>query len=366
MPRLLILITAVLVTIPMLALDTGDLILATSEKLIEMKVQVARTPEEWQNGLKGLPDPGDENGLLLLYPREKVTAFSTHSIPFPIDIILINKYSRVIHTIRNVLSEKYVARTYPILAALELSGGFCDKHGIRVGDYIQFNGESIKARQEPGDREQEIELAATKLRKNIEIHPNDPEVYEELAEFYLGAGNGEKAETLFLSLLKKGETAPRLNGLGMTQARLGRLDDAISHFLHAIEIDPLFHRSYRNLIQIYSRKNQPTNALTLLEKAAKLHPNFIEIQVDLASLLLRMNEIDEAGKVVSELLDTQPENPDAVHLSGDIHLRQGQFTEAAENYLQYLKIRPYDPHAAELRAFITVHLIRKEQLKHEK
>lgn len=55
--------------------------------------------------------------------------------------------------------------------------------------------------------------------------------------------------------------------------------------------------------------------------------------------------------------DEEKKAPELIRLVGDIRLRKGEYKEAAGSFLKYLKARPYDAHAAELRVFIMVHMI---------
>ena len=79
------------------------------------------------------------------------------------------------------------------------------------------------------------------------------------------------------SLLKK-ETKHTFNELGIKLRRKGMIEEAISNYLKAIEIDPKDEVLYHNLAGAYYKQGDPEKAIAQLKLALKLKPDFKEAQ----------------------------------------------------------------------------------------
>lgn len=64
--------------------------------------------------------------------------------PLPLDIIFINAGHTIVSIARNAtpFSEKPLASGSPAQFVLEVNGGFCQRHGVTVGDQVEFAGVS--------------------------------------------------------------------------------------------------------------------------------------------------------------------------------------------------------------------------------
>ena len=103
---------------------------------VKVKAEVVSSPEKLFLGLgqrQGLPEG---RGLLFIMPAREVQIFCMRDMHFPIDIIWIVD-SRVAGIAKNVspLDQQALCRSpEPVNYVLEVPGGFCDRHGVKVGD----------------------------------------------------------------------------------------------------------------------------------------------------------------------------------------------------------------------------------------
>ncbi len=365
MVRFILSVMLILASAGSSAIETGKLILASPEQITALDTAVARTPEEWRDGFKEFEAFSEENGFLMIFPGERVFVFSTHGNKRSPDIILINKYSRVIQIFQDAKPDRYYASPQPILGAVNVTSGFCERHGIRIGTGVQLNAASLKPRESRDDFSEEIVFASAKLRDNIESHPDDPDQYEALAEFYLAGEMSEDAEEIFRDLLTRKETPYRLNSLGRILAGQRKYDEAVQCFRRAFKLDSGYEISYRNAVQVLSIQGNIDGAIEFLRAAIEMHPENMNLQLDLARIYIGQNDFKRAGEMSINLNKSHGSDPEVLKLQGDLYVRDGQFRLAAQSYLGYLKLRPYDPRAAEYRAFVTVHMIRKLQLDGE-
>lgn len=80
------------------------------------------------------------HGMLFLFPREEVQSFWMKNTPLPLDIIFINSAYEIVNIARNTIpfSERLLPSGRPAQFVLEVNGGFCQRHGIEVGDRVEL------------------------------------------------------------------------------------------------------------------------------------------------------------------------------------------------------------------------------------
>lgn len=110
----------------------GDPILVT--------VEVADTVEKRQLGLMYRRDLPELHGMLFIFPREELLSFWMKNTPLPLDILFINAKYTVVHIAQHTtpFSERPLPSGSPAQFVLEVNGGFCARHGVAVGDRVEF------------------------------------------------------------------------------------------------------------------------------------------------------------------------------------------------------------------------------------
>ena len=78
--------------------------------------------------------------MLFLFPREEPLSFWMKNTPLPLDIIFINAAHTIVSIAQNttLFSEKPLPSDSPAQFVLEVNGGFCQRHGVAVGDQVGF------------------------------------------------------------------------------------------------------------------------------------------------------------------------------------------------------------------------------------
>ena len=81
-------------------------------------------------------------GMLFLFPREELLSFWMKNTPLPLDIIFINTAHTIVSIAQNTVpfSETPLPSDRPTQFVLEVNGGICQRHGIAVGDRVEFPG----------------------------------------------------------------------------------------------------------------------------------------------------------------------------------------------------------------------------------
>lgn len=108
-----------------------------------IRVEVAQTSEELQQGLQYRDSMPKDQGMLFVFPENVQAMFWMKNTLFPIDIIWLDQSKKIVHIEKNVppcLQE--TCPTYgpsdPVLYVLEVNAGFTNANDIAVGDQATF------------------------------------------------------------------------------------------------------------------------------------------------------------------------------------------------------------------------------------
>jgi uncharacterized protein len=111
-------------------------------EVIRVSVEVADTAQKRSFGLMYRRDLPELHGMLFLFPDEEPVSFWMKNTPLPLDIIFINAGRAIVGIAQNTtpFSEKPLPSGSPAQFVLEVNGGFCQRHGVAVGDRVEFAG----------------------------------------------------------------------------------------------------------------------------------------------------------------------------------------------------------------------------------
>ena len=107
---------------------------------LQVHVEIADTEEKQQLGLMYRRELPELQGMLFLFPREAPLSFWMKNTPLPLDIIFINAAHTIVSIAQHTtpFSEKPLPSGSPAQFVLEVNGGFCQRHGVAVGDRVEF------------------------------------------------------------------------------------------------------------------------------------------------------------------------------------------------------------------------------------
>ncbi len=107
----------------------------------KLKVDLAVTPTEMRQGLSGRKELANNEGMLFVFPTETVPSFWMKDMRFAIDIIWLDKQSRVVGIEHNMQPDSYpqlFSPSQPIKYVLEVKAGWAKKHAIKLGDRAEL------------------------------------------------------------------------------------------------------------------------------------------------------------------------------------------------------------------------------------
>jgi tetratricopeptide (TPR) repeat protein len=120
---------------------------------------------------------------------------------------------------------------------------------------------------------------------------------------------------------------------GIELLRAGEVDDALVALLEAITEDPLNEYAHHFLGHAYFDKEAYPEALKCYVAALELAPDYAGAMIGAGQALRMMGEYDRALRMGHRVLQSRPEDPDALFLLGAIHFQRGE-NSAARKYLE--------------------------------
>ena len=110
-------------------------------KNITFNVEVAKTIEERRIGLMYRKKLLNNEGMLFIFPREKIIQLWMKNTYIPLDVIFISENKVIVDIKKNMekLSETIVKSKVKSRYALEFNAGLINKLDIRIGDKVLFN-----------------------------------------------------------------------------------------------------------------------------------------------------------------------------------------------------------------------------------
>ncbi len=110
-------------------------------KNITFNVEVARTLEKRNIGLMYRKKLLNNEGMLFIFPREKIIQLWMKNTYIPLDVIFISENRVIVDIKKNMekLSETIVKSKVKSRYALEFNAGIVDKLDIEIGDKVLFN-----------------------------------------------------------------------------------------------------------------------------------------------------------------------------------------------------------------------------------
>lgn len=107
-------------------------------------INVAKTPEELQQGLSGRNSLPTDQGMLFVFEEASSYGFWMKGMKFPLDIIFINN-DRIVSISKDVkpaeennTNPPVYTPTQPVTRVLEINGGLSDEYGFKIGDQVKF------------------------------------------------------------------------------------------------------------------------------------------------------------------------------------------------------------------------------------
>ncbi len=119
-----------------------------------------------------------------------------------------------------------------------------------------------------------------------------------------------------------------------------QIDEAITHYQKALELDPNFAQAYNNLGLVLAGRGQLGEAIAQYQKALEIQPDYAGAHNNLGVALAIRGQFDEAMPHFRKALEISPDLADAHNNLGIALASRGQIDEAMVHYRKALEAEP--------------------------
>lgn len=112
----------------------------TDMVITSMDIEIAESEYETQTGLMYRKSMEDTQGMLFIFPDERMHSFHMKNTQIPLDIIFIKADSTIASLQENARpnDESGLSSQVPVRYVLEVNAGLAEKWSLEVGDKIDF------------------------------------------------------------------------------------------------------------------------------------------------------------------------------------------------------------------------------------
>ena len=181
--------------------------------------------------------------------------------------------------------------------------------------------------------------AVVALERAVEADPKHAKSHNNLALASIDVGELEIAEAHYRESLAI-EPAPAVhNDLGYVLERQGLFEEAVEHYLKAIELDPESSAARTNYGGVLARAGDYVKAEEQFRAALEHDPKSRTFS-GLGFVLWKQGRGEEAVARLSEAIDADPKNAAAYDQLGTIQVEAGDLEAAATTYRRLVRARP--------------------------
>jgi len=126
---------------PQPKLPVGTVVLETAPREpLSLKVEVASTDAQRQMGMMFRETLGEDEGMLFVFPTERVNNFWMRNTLIPLDMLFIDSEWQVVGIVENATPLTDDPRGVGKMSqyVLEVTGGFAARHGLGVDTQVRF------------------------------------------------------------------------------------------------------------------------------------------------------------------------------------------------------------------------------------
>ena len=178
-------------------------------------------------------------------------------------------------------------------------------------------------------------------------YPNAVPLFQVLSGMAaLRAGEKDEAYLSVSSALESWKDEPRWHNLAATAAP--EPARAVSHLEQALELEPEYPGHYLTLGKVYLQHNQAQSAVNILEEGLSLTPEHTEIWLTLAGAYRMIGNLEQAYSCAERAAELAPEHLGAQKTAASLAYQQGNYRGAEKHLSVLIDLAPQDPEALSL------------------
>lgn len=131
------------------------------------------------------------------------------------------------------------------------------------------------------------------------------------------------------------------NFLGVCNAALGQVDQAIPRYQRALELAPNDAEIHANLGDALNAVNHPEEAAACFRQAIELNPDIARCHNNLGSALVKLGDLPGAARCYARAVEVDPGMVDAHNNLGLALIKLGEIEEGEKSCRQAIKLNPH-------------------------
>ena len=172
------------------------------------------------------------------------------------------------------------------------------------------------------------------------------EAHSNLGNALIGQGQLDEAISAYRRAIQlQPKHAVAHNNLGFALAEQGQIDGAIGEYRLAIQLDPAYPDPLSNLAKSLRSRGQLGEAIAACLRALELKDDFPEAHNNLGNALQDRAQLEEAITAYQRALQLKADYPEAHNNLGNALRSRGQLDEAIVAYRQAIQLKPDFPDA---------------------
>ncbi|MBI5187376.1 MAG: tetratricopeptide repeat protein [Nitrospinae bacterium] len=188
----------------------------------------------------------------------------------------------------------------------------------------------------------------------LKTDPRKDIVHYNLGNIFLNEGNLESAKAHYARSIEISDrfAADSHNNSGVILNKQGRKEEAARHFQEALRVWPRHLNARLNLAELMVSLNQPVEAARHYLKALEINPGLPAACNFVGRVLMDSGKLDEAGEYIKEALRLLPGYPEAHLNMGMVLSAQGKTAESIREYEEALRLKKSWPEVENNLAWI--------------
>ncbi|PYX86805.1 MAG: hypothetical protein DMG68_14120 [Acidobacteria bacterium] len=189
-----------------------------------------------------------------------------------------------------------------------------------------------------------LDAAEASFKKAISLNPQATSAELALGYFYQQRGRGSEAEQTFRHAMqidpKNADPRAALARLYLTQGKKTETEQLLKQTKNDLGDNPA---AYRMLGDYYFATGDVDKAVSEYASLYQQHSKDVQVKKNYIQLLILKGRLDEANKLNDEILKNASADSEALIYRGQIQIRQGHPTQAAESLQQTLNSATENP-----------------------
>jgi len=196
-------------------------------------------------------------------------------------------------------------------------------------------------------RQGQFAKAKEQYLKSLALDPNNYSAIDDLTQLLLEHGPGPEMTELLEGLLAH-FTTNKAEGRRQVSARFvshaidlkqrGNINEALTWYLHSIQVDPQYEKAHYNLALLYEKTKDLDRAEESYRKAIALNVNYTHAYVNLAMLQERKQDYDAAIGILSDAVNRGIADEKLFANLANNYLFRGELEAAKANYQKALAV----------------------------